>query len=46
MDLDNDDFVRFVVAADHNHLEYILIGGMALILKTAVFAIPKTRMYG
>lgn len=36
MDLDNDDFVRFVAAADLNQLEYMLIGGMALILNGGI----------
>ncbi|GAB3802225.1 hypothetical protein GCM10028819_31080 [Spirosoma humi] len=36
MDVDNDDFIRFVIAADHNQLEYILIGGMALILNGGI----------
>lgn len=36
MDLDNDDFVRFVTAADLDQLEYMLIGGMALILNGGI----------
>ncbi|WP_338869541.1 DUF6036 family nucleotidyltransferase [Spirosoma sp. SC4-14] len=36
MDLDDDNFVRFVVAADHSKLDYILIGGLALILNGGV----------
>ena len=36
MDLDNDDLVRFIAIADENRLEYIMIGGMALILNGAV----------
>lgn len=36
MDLDNDDFVRFVTAADLHQLDYVLIGGMALILNGGI----------
>ena len=36
MDLDNDDLFRFIAIADENRLEYIMIGGMALILNGAV----------
>ncbi|WP_223834052.1 hypothetical protein [Spirosoma profusum] len=36
MDLDDDNFVRFVVAADNCKLDYILIGGLALILNGGI----------
>lgn len=36
MDVDNDDLVRFITAADRNPLEYIMIGDMALILNGAI----------
>jgi len=36
MDVDDDNFVRFVTAADNSKLDYILIGGMALILNGGI----------
>lgn len=36
MDVDDDGFVKFVTAADHNKLDYMLIGGMALILNGGI----------
>ncbi|MCK8493379.1 hypothetical protein M0L20_16040 [Spirosoma sp. RP8] len=36
MDLEDDTFVRFVVAAAHGQLDYILIGGLALILNGGI----------
>ncbi len=36
MDVDNIDFLAFVAAADAQKLDYILIGGLALILNGAV----------
>lgn len=36
MDVDNTDFLAFVAAADAQKLDYILIGGLALILNGAV----------
>ncbi|GAB3643584.1 DUF6036 family nucleotidyltransferase [Spirosoma arcticum] len=36
MDVGDDGFVQFVVAADANKLEYMLIGGMALILNGGI----------
>ncbi|MBC8151537.1 MAG: hypothetical protein H7Z72_01365 [Bacteroidetes bacterium] len=36
MDVDNPDFTEFVAVADVNQLQYILIGGLALILNGAV----------
>jgi hypothetical protein len=36
MDVENSEFLDFVVAADANKLEYILIGGLAMILNGAV----------
>lgn len=36
MDVENSEFLDFVVAADINKLEYILIGGLAMILNGAV----------
>lgn len=36
MDVDNTDFLEFVAAADAQKLDYILIGGLALILNGAV----------
>jgi hypothetical protein len=36
MDLDDDNFIRFVVAADDSKLDYILIGGLALILNGGI----------
>lgn len=36
MDVENSEFLEFVAAADANQLEYILIGGLAMILNGAV----------
>ncbi|WP_227699158.1 hypothetical protein [Spirosoma radiotolerans] len=36
MDVENSEFLDFVVAADANKLEYILIDGLAMILNGAV----------
>ena len=36
MDVDNSEFLEFVAAADAQKLEYILIGGLALVLSGAV----------
>jgi hypothetical protein len=36
MDVDNSDFLEFVAVADAQKLDYILIGGLALILNGAV----------
>ena len=36
MDVENSEFLDFVVAADDNKLEYILIGDLAMILNGAV----------
>ncbi len=36
MDVENSEFLDFVKAADANKLEYILIGGLAMILNGAV----------
>ncbi len=36
MDVDSTEFLEFVVAADVEKVEYILIGGLALILNGAI----------
>ena len=36
MDVDNADFLQSVAAADEHKLDYILIGGLALIFNGAV----------
>ncbi|MCX6217932.1 hypothetical protein [Spirosoma sp.] len=36
MDVENSEFLDFIVAADASQLDYILIGGLAMILNGAV----------
>ncbi|RRB07671.1 DUF6036 family nucleotidyltransferase [Larkinella rosea] len=36
MDVENSDFLQFVVAAEKRRLEYMLVGGLALLLNGAV----------
>ena len=36
MDVENSEFLAFIAIADHHKLQYILIGGLAMILNGAV----------